>query len=165
METVIYIILSILLIASTHIWSAIKSGCFYSVSRGQKPDMLKKYINNLHYVQTPFWYSLFGAFGVILFALFRLMHPDDIWTNLASAYLIAQGTSTMAGPFYQGFINVGCGLPFIDPNEKKEVELANPVSGKTRWFKKFWYGKNRIYLAFVGLIMIVLGIILIFQNH
>lgn len=160
METIIYIILSILLVASAHIWSAVKSGCFYSVSRGQKPEMLKKYINNLHYAQTPFWYSLFGAFGVMLFALFRLVHPDDIWINLVSAYLIAQGTSTMAGPFYQGFINVGCGLLFVDPNEKAEFELANPFTGKTKWYKKFWNGINRVYLAFAGFLMVVGGIIL-----
>ncbi len=158
METIIYIILSILLVASAHIWSAIKSGCFYSVSRKDKPEMLKKYINNLHYVQTPFWYSLFGAFGIMLFAMFRLINPDVIWMSLLSTYLIAQGTSTLAGPFYQGFINVGCGLPFMDPNEKKEMELANPFTNKTIWVKRFWYGKRRYYLSLVGVLMICAGI-------
>lgn len=160
LETIIYLILSVLLVASTHIWSAVKSGCFYAVSRQDKPAMLKKYIENLHYVQTPFWYSLFGAFGVMLFAMFRLENPEIIWMNLLSAYLIAQGTSTLAGPFYQGFVNIGCGLPFVDPNEKKELELADPVTGKKKWFKRFWYGKNRIYLAFAGAAMIALGIYL-----
>lgn len=161
MEIIIYLILSVLLIASTHIWSAIKSGCFYSVSRQQKPESLKKYINNLHFVQTPFWYSLFGAFGVMLFAIFRLMNPHTIWINLLCAYLISQGTSTMAGPVYQGFINIGCGLPFVDPNEKKSMELANPITGKTIWIKRFWYGKRRIYLALIGLLMIIIGLIIL----
>jgi len=160
-ETIIYICLAILLVASTHIWSAVKSGCFYSAMRREKPELLKKYIDNLHYVQTPFWYSLFGAFGVLLFAIFRLINPDIIWMNLTSAYLIAQGTSAMAGPFYQGFVNVGCGLPFIDKNENKSMELANPFTGKTKWFKRFWHGQNRVIMAFFGLVMIVIGLILL----
>lgn len=89
------------------------------------------------------------------------MHPEVIWMSLLSAYLIAQGTSSMAGPIYQGFVNVGCGLPFVDPNENKSMELANPFSGKTIWIKRFWNGKARIYLAFVGLAMVVTGIYLL----
>ena len=160
-ETIIYLVLSCFLVGSAHVWSAIKSGCFYSVSRNDKPELLKKYINNLHFVQTPFWYSLFGAFGIMVFAIFRLINPNDIWINLASAYLISQGTSTLVGPLYQGFVNVGCGLPFIDPNEKKEMELANPFTGKTIWIKRFWYGKRRVYLSFVGGVFIAAGILLV----
>jgi hypothetical protein len=160
METIIYIILSVLLVASTHIWSAIKSGCFYSASRGAKPKLLEKYIKNLHYVQTPFWYSLFGAFGIMLFAMFRILHPDVIWMSLLSTYLIVQGTSAMAGAIYQGFVNVGCGLPFVDPNEKREMELAIPFINKTFWVKKFWHGKRRVYLSFLGALMVVVGIYL-----
>lgn len=160
-EIIIYIVLASLLVAGTHIWSAIKSGCFYSAMRRERPELLKKYIDNLHYVQTPFWYSLFGAFGIMLFALFRVMHPEVIWMSLLSAYLIAQGTSTMAGPIYQGFVNVGCGLPFIDTNENSSMELANPFTGKTKWIKRFWHGKLRVYLSFVGVAMIVIGIVLL----
>ncbi len=169
-ETVIYLILSVLLVASAHIWSAVKSGCFYFAMRDggvnplEKPELLKKYIFNLHYAQTPFWYSLFGAFGILLFAMFRLMNPTvDVLTilmNLLAAYLVAQGTSAMAGPFYQGFVNVGSGLPFIDPNENKSMELADPITGKKKWVKRFWYGKRRAYLAIGGLLMAVAGILL-----
>lgn len=161
LETIIYICLACLLVASTHIWSAIKSGCFYAVSSHNKPKLLEKYIKNLHFVQTPFWYSLFGAFAILLFAIFRLMHPQLILMNLLCAYLISQGTSTMAGPLYQGFINVGSGLPFINENENHKMELANPFSNKTIWISRFWYGKRRVYLAFIGLAMIIAGIILL----
>lgn len=169
METIIYLALSVLLVGAAHVWSAIKSGCFYSaMSRPAenwiKPKLLEKYIENLHYVQTPFWYSLFGAFGVMLFAMFRIMNPATtllvIALNMLSAYLITAGTSAMAGPLYQGFVNVGCGLPFIDPNERREMELANPFTGKKRWVKRFWYGKRRVYLAFVGLAAVAAGIAL-----
>jgi hypothetical protein len=162
-ETIIYIVLAVLLIGSAHIWSAIKSGCFYAKCSGiLYPKLLKKYILNLHYVQTPFWYSLFGAFGILLIAIFRLLNPQIILLDILSAYLISQGTSTLCGPFYQGFINVGSNLPFIDPNENKSMELANPLTNKTHWIKRFWYGKNRIYLAFIGLLMIIIGIFIQF---
>lgn len=164
LETVIYVSLAVILIASAHIWSAVKSGCFYSSMRRDQPALLKKYINNLHYVQTPFWYSLFGAFGILLFALFRVINPDVIWMGLLSAYLISQGTSAMAGPIYQGFVNVGCGLPFIDPNENKKMELANPFTGKTIWIKRFWHGKARIYTAVLGLLMVIAGIVLVYLD-
>ena len=161
-ETIVYLVISCLLVGSTHVWSAIKSGCFYSVSRNDKPELLKKYINNLHFVQTPFWYSLFGAFGIMIFAILRLINPHDIWMSLLSAYLIAQGTSTMAGPLYQGFVNVGCGLPFVDENENNKMELANPFNGKTVWIKRFWYGKRRIYLSVIGALMVATGLIISF---
>lgn len=160
METIIYISLAALLIASTHVWSAIKSGCFYG--KNIKPNKLEKYINNLHYVQTPFWYSLFGAFGILLICIFRLLNPQFILLDVLSAYLISQGTSTLAGPFYQGFVNIGSNLPFIDPNENHSMELANAATNKTIWIKRFWYGKRRVYLSIIGLIMIVIGIIIQF---
>jgi len=160
METIIYIIIAVLLVASAHIWSAVKSGCFYAKGNIPLPALLEKYIKNLHYVQTPFWYSLFGAFGVMLFAMMRIIHPDVIWMSLLSAYLISAGTSAMAGPIYQGFVNIGGGKPFIDPNEKKQMELANPFTNKTIWIPRFWYGKRRVYLAFFGVAMIAFGLYL-----
>lgn len=159
-ETVIYISAACLLVASAHVWSAVKSGCFYAAMRREKPKLLEKYINNLHYVQTPFWYSLFGAFGIMLLAVLQLINKDSLLTNLLCAFLISQGTSALAGPLYQGFVNVGAGLPFIDENERKEMELADPISGKTKWFKRFWYGKRRVLFSVVGLLMIVAGIII-----
>jgi len=159
-ETTIYIILAVILVGSAHVWSAIKSGCFYAATNNQKPEKLKKYINNLHYVQTPFWYSLFGAFGILLICIFRLMNPQWIVLDIVCAYLVAQGCSTIAGPLYQGYVNIGCGLPFVDENENKKMELANPFTGKTIWIKRFWNGRARVYLSIVGVLMVIAGIII-----
>lgn len=164
MIMIILIVVFILLICSAHIFSAIKSACFYAKgTRNADNPKLKIYVRNLHFVQTPFWYSLFGAMAVILFVLFRVMNPNELLVNILSAYLIAQGSSTMTGVVYQGYINIGSGLPFVNPNENKRMELANPFTGKTIWIKRFWYGKRRVYLSFVGLIMITLGLILNFN--
>lgn len=155
------LILSIVLVFFIRFIDAIKSGCFYAASRQDKPVLLAKYIKNIHYAQTSLWYCVFVAFGVLLFTIFYLMNPAIWILNLVAAYLISQGTSTMCGVFYQGFINVGCGLPFIDENENRKMEFAFPFIKKTYWIKRFWYGKRRKYLSFVGLIMIVIGLLII----
>jgi len=157
------LIISILFFFVIRLLDAMKSGCFYAASRQDKPPLLKKYMNNIHFLQTPIWYCVFGVFGILLFTIFYLMNPAAIILNLISAYLISQGTSTMCGALYQGFINVGCGLPFIDENENRKMELAFPFIKKTFWIKRFWYGKRRIYLAFVGLVIIVIGLLLQFN--
>lgn len=165
MITLILIIASCVLIFMWRILDSIKSGSFYAASRGKKPNLLKRFMNNLHFVQTPLWYCIFGSFAILLFTIFNLLKPEAIWLNILSAYLVSAGTSAACGPFYQGFINVGGGDTFFNSNEKREMEFANPLTGKTVWIKRFWYGKRRIYLAFFGLSEVIIGLILIFQNH
>lgn len=150
------IILLIICIGFTHILSAIKSGMFYAVSSKNKPKLLEKFINNMHYVQTPFWYACFGSLFLSIF----LIYYDDyfILFLILKSYLITQGTSTVCGPFYQGFINVGAGKKFIDNEERREFEFAVPILNKSVWIPKFWHGKYRIILIPIGLIMIILGL-------
>lgn len=162
-ETIIYILLSVFLVGSTHVWSAIKSGCFYAKgTRNADSPELKLYVRNLHFVQTPFWYSLFGAFALLLFCIWRIKYTDTnlILRGVLIVYLITHGTSVSCGYLYQKYINIGSGKPAIDPNEKRSFEFANPFSKKSIWIPKFWYGKNRVYLSFVGILMIASGIIL-----
>lgn len=162
-ETIIYISIAVILGFFMRILDAMKSGCFYSVSRGDRENkFLKKEIKNIHYIQTPLWYCQFGIIGILLFAIFRLINPDIIWMNLLAAYLISQGTSAFASVFYQGYINVGSGLPFIDENENRKMEFAIPIINKTIWIKRFWYGKRRAYIStFGGLLMIISGLIIV----
>lgn len=164
LEIVIYISLSAILLGFAHILSAIKSGCFYAVKNGKKPDLLAKYIDNMHMVQTPYWYCLFGGFFFMILSVYRIINPENDVTNILldifCAYLVIQGTSAAAGPWYQGFINVGGDRPFTDENEKHEYEFANPLTNKTQWKKKFWYGKRRWYLMPFGFLMIIASIII-----
>lgn len=155
------LIIMCLAVAATHILSAIKSGMFYAVSMGHKPKLLEKFISNMHFVQTPFWYSCFGTLFVAVLAIYW----DDyksIWLLLVKAYLITQGVSTTCGPFYQGFINVGCGKDFTDKDERKEFEFAVSVKGKswTTWIPKWWYGTRRWLLLPVGILMITFGFLI-----
>lgn len=171
MEIKIYIIISLILCGSAHIFSAIKSGCFYAASRGEIPEQLEKFIKNLHRVQTPFWYSLFGSLFFMILAIGRIEQDSHILQALLdysffyvvfASYLITQGISSLLGVFYQGWVNIGSGKPFIDHNEKRKFEIASPFSKRSIWLNKFWYGKNRIWISFVGLFMIIFGLYLLF---
>jgi ABC-type Fe3+-siderophore transport system permease subunit len=164
MIELILIIVSCVLIFTWRILDSIKSGSFYAASRGKKPNLLKRFMNNLHFVQTPLWYCVFGTIGLLLFAIFNLRNEEILWLNILSAFLISTGISSMCGPFYQGFINVGGGDPFVNENEKRKMEFANLLTGKTFWIKRPWYGKLRIYFAFIGLIEVIVGLIIIFNK-
>lgn len=155
---------------------AIHAACFYAKGTVTKSKLLERCKKNLHYVQTPLWYFIFVPYGILLFAIFNDHHPgivyskgfDFFWINLINntvcSYLISAGTSAMCGPLYQGYINLGGGEPFVNPNEKREYESANPITGKIKIKKKFWYGKRRIYLAFVGLAEVIIGLMIIFKT-
>lgn len=150
------IIAMCVLTGAAHVLSAIKSGCFYAASSGVKPPLLKRFMDNLHYVQTPFWYALFGGMFV---GVTGILWDEYVWWEvLLRAYAITQGTSTAFGPLYQGFINVGGSKPFTDPDEKKAFEFAVPVLNKSVWIPKFWAGKMRWILVPIGIAMIVAGL-------
>ena len=165
---IILLIFAVFCVIVVRILSGLKSGCFYAVSQkatwfheSDKPPLLARFINNMHFVETPFWYATFFCFGALLSIAFHYMNTDvDTWITAIAAYLVTQGASAVAGPFYQGFINVGGGKPFVDVNENKSMELANPLSGKTKWIKRFWNGKKRILAAVAGLIAIIAGFML-----
>lgn len=173
----ILIIIAVLLASLTHILSAIKSGCFYnamrqmrSVENFEKPKPLAKFIDNMHYVQTPFWYSLFGCLTIMCFLYFSSKESIDIETSevfydlafyivIIKSFMLGCGASALVSPLYQGYINVGAGKPFVDTNEKDSMELANPISNKTVWIKRFWHGKARFVASFFGLILITVALI------
>lgn len=172
-ETVAYLLISIISIGSAHIWSAIKSGCFYGKGTADYKNPLKKYIDNLHRVQTPFWYSLFGALFFMTMAIGRLYSGESLFVSVVvtgsyfrivlGAILVTMGTSATCGVFYQGFINVGAGKPFIDPDELDKFELANPFNYTSIWFPKFWHGKNRIWVSALGLVALSVGVYIVFN--
>lgn len=164
-EIKIYASLALVLVILTHYLSAIKSGCFYASQRQDKNNPLKPYIDNLHRVQTPFWYSLFGSLFFMLLAIYRLLHPEnDLWViikGIGACFSASYASSSFCGTFYQGVINQGSGLPYIDPNEKSEFELI--IGKKGIWIPKFWHGKNRVWISVVGFIFIILSLVFIFS--
>jgi hypothetical protein len=100
--------------------------------------------------------------GVFIYAGVVKTDWYNFLLDILSALMVSGGTSAACGPFYQGYINVGGDEPFVNENEKREMEFANPITGKTVWIKRFWYGRRRVYLAFLGVVEVVVGLFIIF---
>mgnify|MGYP006133424511 CR=1 FL=1 len=166
--TIIFILLGVLCGAIVRIYKAKKSGLFY-YNRGSKSkpihDGLRKYNDNIHYISSPAnYFQQFMVFFFILAIVYKDYGLFDTFSfsyyviNIGSAFLIAIGQSNLASYHWQIWINRGCGLPDIDPNENHKSEFA---WGKfSFWFSsgKFFNGKRSILLIFVGIIEISLGI-------
>ena len=165
---------ALFLVIGVRIFDAIISAIYYWARQRlekETPEKLKRYYDtkqNIHFAATGFWYCLFFGVGTLVFIIFCLINPDFVLWDLLCAYSVTQGASAIAGPYRQGYINLGCNLKW-DGNEsdnpaerdKEMVELANPFTGKSKWYKRFWYGNNRKYAAYAGVLMIVLGILIV----
>ena len=76
---------------------------------------------------------------------------------------MTMGSSAMASYHFQGYINVGAGLPWVDPNENPKSEFAFNLFGKkfSYWWNRPWKGKFRLYAAIGGVIEIIVAFVLI----
>jgi|SRR5690606_6865981 len=144
------IVLGALLMAARRVLSGLKNGAFYAKGRSLILNRaLDKAVSNLHTVETPAWYAQFG--GMFCF----LLATDISWIGALSAILITMGSSALAGYHYQGFINIGSGLPFEHENENRKSEFSDWF-----WWYRPWYGKRRKWAALGGVISIIIGLII-----
>lgn len=165
-EVTIYIVLALFLMTLRRIISGMKNGCFYGKNANPLPEKLADYIKNIHFLESPAWYVQFGAVFLFILALFRTIHPEwDLRTlglELLADYLLTMGSSAMASYHFQGYINHGSGLPWIDPNENPKSEFAIKIFGKkySYWWNRPWKGKWKLYSIFFGAVEIIIGIII-----
>jgi len=160
-EIMIYLVTAGTLSACSRVIGGIKNGCYYAKGNW-RPDQLKKYMDNLHYAETPNWYCLFGSLFLCAFAIFRTTRQEYEWIlffkQFLSALLVAYGSSGSASYCYQGFINVGSNLPWLDPNENPRSEFAfGPIKF---WWSRPWGGKVRKFLPYIGIISLLAGVII-----
>lgn len=167
-EIIIYLILSTLSAALRRIISGIKNGAFYAkgnTNRYEDPvfkKYLKKYVDNLHFAETPAWYTQAAQQYFLLMAIFRPLFMDQVFWKawlfpIGISVLLIMAYSALASLAYQGFINIGSGLPFIDRNE-------NPKSEFAFWKWRFWWrrplqGRGRIFVSVLGIIYLSGGLI------
>lgn len=159
-EIVIYVFVAALLSSVRRIISGMKNGCFYAKGKNPLPNLLAKYIYNIHYLETPAWYSQFGFQFFLCLAVYRLFHTytfdSHYYTSCLAAYLTTMGSSSIAGVFYQGYINVASDKEFIDKTENPKSEFAfGPIRF---WWSRPWYGKRRILASILGAIILLCGI-------
>lgn len=161
-EIVIYVFLAGLLSALLRVIGGAKNACFYAKGNTPYHKLLVKYINNLHFLETPAWYSHFIFQFFLCLSIYRLFHIEQgvlgYIISFVGAYLTSMGSSSIAGTFYQGFINVASGKEFIDLTENKKSEFA--LGNFSFWWYRPWYGKRRIYASVLGLITLLAGIYL-----
>ncbi len=164
-EIIFYLLIALLLSSIRRVISGMKNGCFYAKGNAYEVPKLKKYMDNLHYLETPAWYTQFGAVYFFTFAIMRLFNVDNDIPYLREAIasiLITMGCSGMASYHFQGYINLGSNQEFVSkdedyfPEHKYQSEFAfGPISF---WWYRPWYGKRRKYLISIGFISILLGI-------
>jgi len=163
-EIIFYLSIAFILSAWRRVISGMKNGCFYAKGNTYPVFKLYKYIQNLHFLETPAWYTQFGAVFFFVFAIMRLMNPENDMPYIRefiSSFLITMGTSGMASYHYQGYINIGSGKPFIydenyHPDKPNKSEFA---WGKINfWWYRPWVGKRRLYLIPIGIASIIAGL-------
>lgn len=119
--------------------SGADNGLLYSRGLSPYPWIYQKYgVHEIEVIQTSVVLLGFWAAGL-----------DAV--QLAAGWFVAS-------PFFKGFINLGTGRPFIDPDETGDVDqdgtpgyrlfgISLPVLG---------HGYGRVILAVVGLVIIIL---------
>lgn len=147
---IVFIFIGAVLMSYRRVLSGLKNGAFYGKTRAIMHRKVLRAIENLHTVETPAWYAQFGGMFCFLFAM------DISWIGALSAILITMGSSAMANYHYQGYINIGSGLPFENENENRKSEFSDWF-----WWYRPWYGKRRKYVALAGAVSVLAGLILI----
>lgn len=160
-ELTIYLILATLLSAIRRVISGMKNGAFYGKTGPHSPK-LDKYINNLHFLETPAWYVQFGAVFFYTFALFRVVNYSIEWQDIllqfTAAMLVTMGTSAAASYHFQGWINYGENSPFLNPKEDTMSEFAwGPIKF---WWPRGFLDRHKKLVALVGAIVAMAGIYL-----
>jgi hypothetical protein len=128
-----------------------KNGCFYYKNSNPKPEMLKPYIQNLHFIETPALYCQTGGVFLLLFSIARLLNPDfglNIFLQLLAAGLITIGSYTFPSYWYQRGITGGTKkdeeLDCADGN-LSEVALRIGKFKIQFWKKQFFYNKRIVH--------------------
>lgn len=160
-EITIYIVIAVILSAIRRVISGMKNGAFYG-KVGPHNRKLTKYIKNLHFLETPAWYTQFGAVFFFTLALFRAVNYSCEWQIILlqciASMLVTMGTSAAASYHFQGWINYGENSPFHNPKENTMSEFAwGPI--QFEWNRGF-LDRNKKLVAIVGAVAALAGIYL-----
>lgn len=150
--------------ACLRVLSGMKNGAFYA-KHDHPGTPLQPFVQNLHAIEAPAWYVRFLGYALPVAAV-GLLLGCPWWAVLVAAYLLPQGASTAASYDYQKWINLGSGLPEVDPNENPKAEFAFVWRSKTYswWYSRWWHGKRRRYLPLVGIVLMVGGAWLLYST-
>lgn len=160
-EILIYLFVSVILCSIRRVISGMKNGCFYAKGNHNYNPKLLKYINNIHYLETPAWYTQFGSLFFAVFAVFRAVNysliPFEIIVQFIACMTVVMGSSGIASYHFQGWINYGEGSPFYNTKEDKMSEFA---FGKISFFwNRGWLDKYKKEVVAISVFMVIIGLV------
>ena len=132
----IFIFLALILIAFNRAVNGAKSGGLYALEMGNKDYQIRH-----HFWENLYWYSNFGALFLLLLAYLGLQ-----WKGVLEALILTMLSSSLSGYFRQDFINKA--------TKTKEEPKAEWFFGI--WYKRFWFGKTRLYISLFSLIFLLI---------
>lgn len=168
-EIAIYLLLAMTLFVYRTILSGRKNGCFYHKNDKPLPPMLKREIENLHFIETSAWYAQTCGLFLLLLALIRTIdHSLDLLTifkQLITITLITVGSIQAASYHYQRGVTAGLRDDNnLDAITKSEVAINIGKLHIQFWKPRLFSNKGRILAQWLGIIEIFIGIILLISK-
>ncbi len=143
----LYLFISLLLASCQRGISARKNGVFYGKKNPSVTDSnIKKWIANIHIITNQEYRAYYGS--LFFFLMSFLSTELSFWWSILTSLILTQLTSAVASYSWQKWINLGSGLPPVDPNEPLKYELT--IFDKSYWIPKFWRGKRRIWISIIS---------------
>ena len=81
-EIVIYLLVGAVLMRQRRVLSGKKNGCFYGKNTQPPIEKLEYAIKNLHFIETPAWYTQFGGMFFLVFASERAAIPETEFVTI-----------------------------------------------------------------------------------
>ena len=156
-ETTTLLILSVLSYGVRRWLSGVGNATFYAKkSSNENHPLLRTFIQNLHALETPQWYShSAGHFFAYLVIFRQAITIESGFVNwlvcIGLSTLLVLSGSAIASPFFQGYINIANGKAFIDTQENKKSEF--------NFFGLFSFWWPRPFVGFWRYVMILFGLV------
>lgn len=144
--------------------SGAQNAAFYAKGSGNVRPYIRRWVENLHRLETPQWYAQAAQLSILVCA-YALERGASWWEAALAGTCFALGASAFASPFYQGVINHSVGRPFVDRNENPKSEFAFVLFGRvySLWWPRPWRGRFRLVAPIIGVGYFLLSIYFIFQ--
>lgn len=165
-ETIILLSLSVLLFSVRRVLSGIGNAIFYAKGTAYaKHKKLKGFIENIHSLETPQWYSHAGGHFFAYLIVFRELITSEAFLPswlipIGLSILLVMAGSALASPFYQGYINISNGRDWIDKKESRSSEFNLFGIIRFHWPRPFT-GWARYLVMIFGLVYLIAAFMII----
>ena len=165
-ELSIYFAIASAMFVFRTILSGRKNGCFYHKNDKILPDLLKRSILNLHYIETPAWYSQSIGIFLFVFSVSRVLdYSTDTMQYLIDflgAFSFTVGTIMAASYHFQRGITAGLkDAAHLDAITKSEVAIDIWFIHFKFWKPRLFSNRGRIVAQYLGIALILGSIYLI----